>query len=219
MKYKVVPLYSYSELSDEAKEQVKQWYIDDPLRSEDLTDQFKESFVRYFFPNSNLNVEWSLNSCRGDGVNICGELRLFYVLDYIERWNPNEHGEGYTYCPLGEFTPKEISRLRHYIGYDHQNVHAVSLPSNRHYSYCVAGLMDEFVEDMIGDLKYWGWRNIDKELVNRFQYVVIKIITGLCKEMERYGYSFLYDVSNEEVAVACESNEWTFTADGKFEVA
>ena len=219
MKYKVVPLYSYSELSDEAKEQVKQWYIDDPLRSEDLTDQFKESFVRYFFPNSSLNVEWSLNSCQGDGVNICGELRLFDVLDYIERWNPDEHGEGYTYCPLGEFTPKEISRLRHYIGYDHQNVHAVSLPSNRHYSYCVAGLMDEFVEDMIDDLKYWGWRDIDKELVNRFQHVVIKIISGLCKEMERYGYSFLYDVSNEEVAVACESNEWTFTADGKFEVA
>lgn len=219
MKYKIVPLYSYGELSDEAKERVKQWYINNPLRSEDLTDQFRESFVRYFFPNSKLDVEWSLNSCQGDGVNICGELQLLDVLDFIELWNPDEHREWHTYCPLGEFTPKEIRRLRHYIGYDHQSVYTASLPSNQRYSYCVADCMGEFAEEMVGDLEYWEWRDIHKELVKRFQDVVIKIISGLCKEMESYGYDFLYEVSDEEVAEMCEANKWTFTADGKFEVA
>lgn len=215
MKTKTIILYDYNELSDEAKEKVKQWYLDDPFRSDMLTEDFEESFLRYFFPRSNLKVQWSLNSCQGDGVNIYGTLDLNDVLNYIEKWNPAEHPAQYAFDPTGEFTAKELKRLWFYrerTGRD------AMLPQNWRYAYCLADQID-FAEDMIDDLRWEEIRDIDEELINKFQYVVSEIIKSLCGEMECCGYDFLYEVDDAELAETCEANGWTFTADGKFEVA
>ena len=36
------------------------------------------------FPNSNLKVEYSLNYCQGDGLNIYGELNIKDILKYLD---------------------------------------------------------------------------------------------------------------------------------------
>lgn len=49
-------VYQYSELSDEAKAEVRSWYINDPVRSEELTFQIDQD-LKNLFPNSELKVE------------------------------------------------------------------------------------------------------------------------------------------------------------------
>lgn len=216
---KVIQLYEFKELSDSAKEKAKQWYLNDPFRSQQLTEDFKESYLKCFFPNSELDVEWSLSSCQGDGVNICGSLKLSDILDYIEKWNPDEHS---LYAgaknPRGTLTDKEIKRLRFYLEYPHNSVKLMDLSHNRRYTYCCAN-QAEFAVDMVDDLKYWNVRNIDKKLLERFENLCIGIVKNLCAEMEHFGYKYLYEVEDEEVQESCEANEWYFTSEGKFETA
>lgn len=47
-------VYDYSELSAEAKEAVKQWYIDDDTRSEIFTESI-DNFLSENFKNSERN--------------------------------------------------------------------------------------------------------------------------------------------------------------------
>lgn len=214
---KTINLYEYKELSDEAKAKVKQWCLDDPDRGMLLTDDFKNSFIEYFFPRSKLDVQWSLSSCQGDGVNIYGELDMYDMLAYIEKWNPNEHS--YYKCaldPRDTLTEKEIARLRYYRERSGRNI---DLDYNQRYCYCVAKRTD-FAPDMIDDLEYLRIREIDRPLIVRFQEaIVIPLIENLCDEMADYGYRYLYEMDDEEVEAMCDANGWYFTADGEFEVA
>ena len=60
---KTTKVYEYMELSADAKENAKQWYLNDDPRSYELTDIFMED-IHEIFPNSKLEVQWSLNSGR-----------------------------------------------------------------------------------------------------------------------------------------------------------
>ena len=52
-------VYQYSELSDEAKAKVRSWYVNDPVRSEEITFLINQN-LENLLPNSELKVEWSL---------------------------------------------------------------------------------------------------------------------------------------------------------------
>ena len=65
--------YDFSELNESAKERVRQWYLDDDMRSSDWENEIEQDLM-IMFPNSDLHIQFSLNSCQGDGVNIYGEL-------------------------------------------------------------------------------------------------------------------------------------------------
>ena len=78
----------------------------------------------------------------------------------------------------------------------------------------------DFATDMIADLEYLRVRDIDRQLIVRFQEaIVIPVIENLCEEMADYGYRYLYEIDDDEIAGICLANDWYFTADGKFEVA
>lgn len=64
-------VYTYIELSEEAKEKVNQWYLDDPMKSETISDIFTED-LKKLFPGRNLKMQYSLGDCQGDGLNIYG---------------------------------------------------------------------------------------------------------------------------------------------------
>lgn len=72
---KVFNVYDYTELSESAKEKVREWYLDDDLRPQ----MFKESIDMWLsenFKDSELEVQFSLSSCQGDGLNIYGKVYL-----------------------------------------------------------------------------------------------------------------------------------------------
>lgn len=209
---KTINLFRFDELGEDAKEKVRQWYLDDPIRSDMLTEDFQNMFLDYFFPNSELKVEWSLSYCQGDGVNIFGKLRLDEVVNYIRKWKPEEHQGGH-YDPTNRLSQKEIRTLGFYIN---QAMSTVTLPRNNRYGYCCARHMD--LEDkMIACLEDWNIRDINKNLIKRFEEVCVSVIEDLCREMETMGYKYLYEVDDEEISECCDANGWYFTAAGKFE--
>lgn len=214
---KTIKLYRYDELSDEAKNRVKQWCMSDPDRSMLLTEDYRNMYLDYYFPKSRLEVQWSLGSCQGDGVNIYGELNMFDILAYVEKWNVEEHREyGNAFDPTDLLTRDEIETL---YTYRERSGRDIDLEENHRYCYCVASRID-FVADMTDDLEYVGVTDVDQKLLAHFQEnVVIPVIENLCREMEVYGYHFLYEMDDEYVQELCEANEWYFTEDGKFEVA
>ena len=59
----VFNVYRFEELNEKAKKVVKQWYLDGQ-DSSDFNDILK-SELDLFFPNSELNANYSLNYCQG----------------------------------------------------------------------------------------------------------------------------------------------------------
>ena len=79
----VFNVYRFEELNEEAKEVVKQWYLDGQdtnIFSDDL-----KSKLDVFFPNSDLNANYNLNCSQGDYVNINGNISLKDVLWFAEK--------------------------------------------------------------------------------------------------------------------------------------
>ena len=49
-------VYTYPELSEEAKEKVNQWYLDDPCRNDEFLEIYTEN-LQNIFSNSNLKMQ------------------------------------------------------------------------------------------------------------------------------------------------------------------
>lgn len=201
--YKV---YKYSELGEAAKEKVKEWYLDDDTRPQMLTESFKES-LSVHFPDSNLNVQWSLSSCQGDGVNIYGTVNIDNLFTFL-----TDENSGYK----DRLTDDEICRLREI---DSICGIEIDLPVNSHYCYSMANYL-EFAEDTYENVKDYCDADYDingaEVLLKKFESVVKNVFKQMSSDFERDGYRYLYEIDDEEVQESCEANEWMFLEDGSF---
>ena len=131
-------VYSYAELSEESKGTAKQFYLDGQ-EPETFQDIYEED-LKNLFPRSDLKIEFSLNGCQGDGLNIYGKLDPKDVIgvlhDIAERFS-------------GRLTEKEERTILHY---DAETEYEIELPQNTRYAYCVAYLAD-FAEDWQEELE------------------------------------------------------------------
>lgn len=189
-------VYDYSELSSEAKEAVKQWYIDDDTRNEIFTESI-DNFLSENFKNSDLKVQYSLGYCQGDGLNIYGDLNLLDMIDKIS---------------FDDFTEKEKRFILWAVTNYNQNI---KIPSNNHYCYCIADRAD-FRYDIEYDMEVDKIRDINYKALEKFEAACIKYFENLCGEYEEAGYKYFYEPDEAEIQEVCEANNWKFTADGKF---
>lgn len=201
---KEIKVFTYSELSKEAKEKAKQWYLNDDYRWQELTDDF-ENDLSNIFPDSNLKVQWSLNSCQGDGVNVYGSVNLNDLFTLPENAPSFNWINGY-------LTEKEIRTLRFYMK---EYKEEVEIPVNRRYYYCMANDID-LAEDFQYELENMGIRDIKIEVLEKAERFVSQIFSQLCMEYEKRGYEYLYEISDEDMEVNCEANDWCFLEDGSF---
>lgn len=189
-------VYNYSELSPEAKEVVKQWYIDDDDRtfifSDDINNMLKTDFA-----NSDLKVQYSLSYCQGDGLNIYGELLLSDMLDKIS---------------FDSFTEKEKKFILWAVKTYNQSV---KLPYNHPYCYCIARQAD-FSGYIEYDMEADNIRDINRTALEKWDAICVEYFERLCSEYAEAGYTYFYDPDETEICEACEANDWKFTADGKF---
>lgn len=203
---KHVKVYSFSELSEEAKEEAKRWYLNDETRCEDLTLDF-ESDIGCVFPNSDLNVQWALNSCQGDGVNIYGSVNLddISTLPGSGRAPEFDWSQGY-------LSEKEIRTIRSYMA---AYKDSVDIPMNKSYAYCIADRID-LAEDFRYELEDMGFRDIKIEVLEKAEKLVKQIFHQLCMQFEKAGYKHLYEISDEEMEENCNANEYYFYEDGSW---
>ena len=187
-------VYEYKELNAEAREKVREWY----LKGQEaciFTDMCVEN-LKSMFPNSELDVEYSLNYCQGDGFNIYGTIYLDEVLEKI----------------ADKFTAKE---LKFFEWAFNRYGSTFKMEANRHYCYCICSGND-FSEDILSDMEDDQIRGIPTATLEKFSKLVGEYLDGLCGDFEKEGYSYFYEISDEDLREVCEDNDWTFTEDGEF---
>lgn len=190
--------YSYDELNKEAKEKVKQWYLEDEVRSQ----LFYEDIIYYLketFPRSELDVSYSLANCQGDGLNIHGTLNLN---DFLSVWA----------------VPDGVKRIiEHYLDIVCTEF---AFEKDNHYCYSCKFIdkkyINDYVETMSDELIYNGIKRINTDLIRQFYSDMLDYFEKLDNKFEKEGYERLYTVDDEEVAECCEANEWYFTEEGEF---
>lgn len=190
--------YTYNELSESAKEKIKQWYLDNPIRNDILYDDIM-LYLHDNFKLSELKAMYSLGYCQGDGLNIYGTLNLY---DFLDIW---------------QASPKEKKTIEFYID---RAFYQYTFKYNNRYCYsckfldrkCIVDTIDEFIEK----LKNNQIANIKKPLISHFFNDVIDYFENLDAKFEYDGYNYLYNCDDEEIEEACEANEWYFTENGGF---
>ena len=168
---KIYNVYSYSELSDEAKKKAKEDYLNDYCRSEALTNIYMED-LKNIFPNSDLKIQWSLNGCQGDGINIYGNLNINDIFNLPNVTDMKWIGD--------ELTEKEIRTMKFYMSeYQEDTI----LPMNRRYYYCYINHID-FSADFYSALEDIGIRNINSNVLCKIEGIIRKVIKELCNRYE-----------------------------------
>ena len=203
--YKV---YNFSELSEEAKDKVKQWYLDDDFRSYDFENIYTED-LRYLFNNSDLKLQFSLSYCQGDGLNIYGKLDLMDVFTAIR---DTEHSGDLFKQYKDLFSEHEQRTIEAYMEVCGREV---ELPYNRHYCYCIDDRVD-FADDWIESLEYCRYKNIQIDTIIKMEKLVGRMFENLSATYEKYGYDYFYNADDEVVNETCEANGWRFLEDGTF---
>lgn len=186
-------VYKYSELSENAKENVKQWYLDGQL-AEFFTETCEQD-LKNLFGENDLKIQYSLGYCQGDGFNIYGTINAEDIIDCLE----NHNGR----CQLEKFenvlTNKEKEKILLYA----KECGKIELPYNNRYCYSLTDYID------IAD----NW-NIHTKSVLKFEQMVKDIFKTLCNMYEEQGYEYFYEVEEEILEEHCEINDYEFLADG-----
>ena len=193
---KVIKGYKFSELSREAKDYAKENFLGENFRNEDFSWIVRDD-VKYLFPKSNLDIQYSLLGCQGDGLNIYGELNLKDILSMPD--------------VKKEFTIKEIATMLFYMD---TYTDTIKLQENRRYCYCIADRID-IVDDFICELENQNLKNINSCVLEKIENIVKKVITKLCSDYEDQGYDYLYNISDEEFDEIAENNGWLFYENGE----
>ena len=200
VEYKV---YNYNELSEEAKEKVKEWYLKGQ-ESFMFTDDCKMDLESLFGKN-NLDVQYSLSYCQGDGFNIYGRIDAKSIFKCLEMHNGGSQLKRFEDM-LTEEEKKIILAYADECG-------DIELPMNRHYCYSLADYID-IVEEWAWRLEDAGYTDINEELLVKFEKLVRDIFAELCRYYEKWGYEFFYEISDEDLEEACDCNGWEFLEDG-----
>lgn len=204
-------VYTYPELSEEAKEKAKQWYLDDDFRNNEFKEFYTEDLHNIFI-NSDLKMQYSLGYCQGDGLNIYGKLDLMDIFKAI--CNRSYCGDTFKdfWNIISEHEQKTIEAYMEVCGRN------IELPYNSRYSYCVSDKTD-FAEEWIEKLEYQQYKNIQVDTIRKMEKLVANVFTMLSNTYEKYGYKYFYEPDEEEVIEVCEANGWEFLEDGTFYAA
>lgn len=197
-------IYKYNELSKEAKEKVKEWYLNtqEPFV---FTDDCKEDLYNLFGKN-NLNIQYSLASCQGDGFNIYGTIDVESIFNCLEKHNGGTQ--------LAKFENVLTEEEKNIILSYAKECGNIEIPVNNRYCYSLADYID-IVEEWTWRLEsYSDYDTINTEVLEKFEELVRDIFSELCRSYEKQGYEFFYEISEEDLEEMCECNCYEFYEDG-----
>ena len=185
-------VYEFNELSNEAKEIVKNKYLES-IQSEDFEEICLDE-LNSVFKSSILKIQFSLNSCQGDGFNIYGTLNLNDILGTLK----------------DSYTGKEIKVLKYYIN---NLSNKVELKENNDYCYSLVDKLELTWEDDYLD-NYGTLNGYNKSVALKFESDIKNYLEKLCNNYEKMGYGYFYEIEPEELEEICDDNELVFNIDG-----
>ena len=202
VEYKV---YKYNELSDKAKNKVKQWYLDGQ-EPQGFTDMCEDDLGELFGSND-LKLQYSLSYCQGDGLNIYGNIGAEQILNCLEKHKGGSQLEKFENI----LTDKEKKTILHYA----EMCGDIKLPMNNRYAYCMADYID-IKDEWSSDLEYnYNYKNINDKVLEKFETLVKGIFKELCNGFEQIGYEYFYEIEEEDLEENCNSNGYEFYESGE----
>ena len=191
-------VYTYDELSDEAKKKVKDLFLSWRADDDTFTDSC-ETTLTELFPNSDLKVQYSLSYSQGDGFNTYGKLKVKDLLDVdLSKYPLNDSG-------IQALANKDVIK----DVCDKADLYDIDLEENNRYCYSLADGI-EVVPDYDVELSQEE-TGLLSDLENFAQSVMGKIN----RQFEKDGYDWFYEMSDEEASEQADANDYEFTEDGK----
>lgn len=188
--------FKYEQLSDDAKQEAKQWYIN----QYNYLERFKEDYeiqLKEYFADSDLKIALSWLCCQGDGVNVYGRVNLE---DFIPHWDVSE---------------KEKRTMVFYIS---KSLYYYDFTYNIRYSYSCKNIdinaIDYTVEDFTDALPPY-LRDVNVDLIRRFYSDMFDFFDDLDGAIYDDLYKYIYDPDDNDIADYCDVNEIYFTAGGE----
>lgn len=197
-------LYSIDELQSEARQVAIDNVREIILDSRDTWDfnLFLDDYFVYNLELDNVEYDYQLNYAQGDHFHIAVKL----TVDDIFRLINDLH---ITIC---DFTPKEIRALKFYEN-ECYDIKIRVAENNRLIPWSYFGDMDIY-EDMVNWLEWHCIRDINYDLLERFNNIVV----GLVEDIESYcmdwGYDYFYEVDEDEILDYITCNDMEFLSDG-----
>lgn len=192
-------VYTYDELSDEAKEKVKQMFLEWRGEDSDIFTEGCEEALNDLFPNSDLKVQYDLSYSQGDGFNTYGTLKVDDLLNVDLSKYPLD---GSSIKPLSD---KDAIKAACEVA----GVSTIDLDKNNRYCYSLADRI-EVTYDTVEELT-------DEELkcLEDLEAFAQNVMGEINSKFEKSGYDYFYEISEDEVREMADANEYEFTEDGK----
>lgn len=192
MQIKELKAYNYEELSEKAREKVRNFFgehdadIQTDMLKEDFTYILAEKYSYFTDPK----FQWSLGCCQGDGLSFSSNFDLNL---YLKTKHPkmkesifNVLTEILTVLPKG---------------------------NTGHYCYAKKDQVDYEIESLGKNTKR-RLESLINNIINEIQEEYMQI----CNEFEKQGYNqYEYLYSDEYAKETCEANEYTFRENGVME--
>jgi hypothetical protein len=187
--------FTFDQLSGAAKENARQWYIN----QYDYLERFQEDYENELsenFPGSDLKIALSWLCCQGDGVNVSGRV---YLEEFLPFWDASE---------------KEKRTMRFYCS---KGLYYYDFTGHNRYSYSCKFMdidaIDETVDDFIYHLP--DLRNINAELIKRFFSDMFDYFDEYDSAIYDDLYNYIYNPSDNDISDFCDANEIYFDVDGR----
>lgn len=193
-------VYSFSELSEEAKEVVRQDYLEWNRWPEDFQEMMDYDLTE-LFPASDLELAFEVSFSQSDFMGIYGSLSLIDAVNIVSIEFKND------------FTEKEIRFLKWAVSEYPQNV---ELSGNRHKfrRYGIAWDSD-LISDLEYNLEYDNIRDIRYKTLEKFETKLTGFLEELCKAYFTEAEKYFYEANDSEVEEWAEDNDYYFTENGK----
>jgi hypothetical protein len=183
-----ITAYQYAELSKDAQEKAKQNYLAEDRLPNFFSDDLAED-LKERFGLCNLKTCYSLSYCQGDGLCLCGQI---------------EHPELFSNGKFKKIAFKGIHHRQIQSVYD--ELHKIDFTYHSRYYYA------ETVS--IESREYYP---TDKQ-----EAIIGKIVENVkawyfefCRDWEKRGYDYFYELPDSDMQEICEEEEYFFTQDGQ----
>lgn len=184
-------IYKFSELSEDAKQKVRDWYFGG-INPSEFTELCK-IYLKYDYGITTLDIAFSFNNSQGDGLCMYGKL---YTHDMNkDLWKRFKKGLKGTQHKIAD---NEIASIR-FNKVDFRYSHANTV--NIYVSVNEEGYVHEDKHRKIFD--------IIEENVKKWYFEV-------CAQYEDEGYKFFYEIEDDALSDICDANEWEFNENGNF---
>jgi hypothetical protein len=184
---KTITAYSFNELDNTVRDDAKRNVLD----RERLPDFFSEDLkmtLAETYGLHHLKTFYSLSSCQGDGLCLYGKITFSELFE-------NEKFKKIAFKGLHHTQIKTIKDTLQKIDFIHNSRYYHAKTVNIESHECdPTDRQIAIIDCVIENVKTWYF--------------------SFCRDWERYGYDYFYEISDEDMGEVCEENEFLFTESG-----